>query len=81
MNIWLKKYNSVINYSHVVPNPEDLCSSPDHKLRYFWWNPRAFWLSIDRKGPTTSKAQKGSKNIDKIVHVPTSNFKNAIACT
>ncbi len=33
-------------------------SSSEHKLRYFWWNPRAL-----------SKAQKGSKDIVKIVHV------------
>ncbi len=35
----------------------------------FLWNPRAFWPSIDSKGPTTFKVQKHTKNIDKIVHV------------
>ncbi len=35
--------------SHVVPDPKDLCSFSEHKLRYFWWNPRAFWIwpSVD----------------------------------
>ncbi len=61
--------NSVINYPHVVPNPQDLRSSSEHKLRYFWWNPRAFWPSIDSKDPTMIKVQKGSKDIVKIVHV------------
>ncbi len=30
---------------------------------------RAFWPCIDRKGTTTFKAQRGSKDIIKIVHV------------
>ncbi len=32
-----------------------------HKLRYFWWNPRAFWPCIDSNVTTTFNAQKGSK--------------------
>ncbi len=41
-----------------------------HKLRYFLWNPRAFWPSIDgNKTDTHFKAQKGIKDIVKIVHV------------
>ncbi len=38
----------------------------EHKLRYFWWYPRAFWHCIDSKAPTTLKAQKGTKDIVKI---------------
>ncbi len=30
-----KNENSVINYPHVVPNPQDLRSSSEHQLRYF----------------------------------------------
>ncbi len=41
----------------------------EHKLRYFWWNPRALWPSIDSKDITTINAQKHSKDIGKIVHV------------
>ncbi len=44
-------------------------SSLEHKLRYFWWNLRAFWPSIDSNGTNMFKAQKGCKDIDKIVHV------------
>ncbi len=43
-------------------------------LRYFWWNPRDFWPWIDNKATDTFKAQKGGKDIIKIVHV-TSVFK------
>ncbi len=53
----------------VVPNPQDLCSSSEHKLRYFWWNLRALWPSIDSKDIFTINAQKRSKDISKIVHV------------
>ncbi len=35
-------------------------SSSEHKLRYVWWNPRAFWTCIDSSATTTFKAQKGS---------------------
>ncbi len=44
-------------------------SSSKHKLRYFWLNPRAFWPSIDSNATDMFKAQKGSKDIVKIVHV------------
>ncbi len=38
-------------------------------LRYFWLNPRAFCPCIDSNTTTTFKAQEGSKDIIKIVHV------------
>ncbi len=38
-------------------------------LRYFWWNPSAFHPCIDSNTTDTFKAQKGSKDIDIIVHV------------
>ncbi len=41
------KILSLITLPHVVPNPQDLRSSSERKLRCFWWNPRAFWPSID----------------------------------
>ncbi len=63
------KILSLITHPHVIPNPQDLRSSSEHKLRYFWWNPRAFWPSIDSNATDTFKAQKGSKDIGKIVHV------------
>ncbi len=53
----------------VVPNPYDLRSSSEHKLRYFWWNLRALWPSIDSKDTTMIKTQKRSKDIGKIFHV------------
>ncbi len=46
-------------------------SSLEHKLRYFWWNPRAFWPCIDSNATKTFKVQRGSKDIVKIVHVTT----------
>ncbi len=52
------KILSLITHDHVVPTREtlmnemNLCSSSEHKLRYFWWNPRASWPSIDSKCPT-----------------------------
>ncbi len=63
------KMQSLITHPHVVPNPEDLLSSSEHKLRYFLWNPRAFWPCIDSKGTTTFTTQKGNKDIVKVVHV------------
>ncbi len=54
--------NSVINYT------PSCRSKPEHKLRYFWWNPRTFWSSIDSNATTTFKAQKGSKDIVKMWH-------------
>ncbi len=56
------KILSLITHPHVVPKPVNLRSSLDHKLRYFWWNPRAFWPSIDSNATDTFKAQKGSKD-------------------
>ncbi len=50
------KILSLSTHPHVVSKPQDLRSSSEHKLRYFWWNPRAFWPSIDSKGTTTIKA-------------------------
>ncbi len=60
------KILSLITHPHVLSNPEDLRSSSEHNLRYFWWNPRALWPS---KGPTTIKTPKHSKDIGKTVHV------------
>ncbi len=57
------KILSLITHPHVVLNPEDLHSSLEHKLRYFWLNQR------NSNATTMFKAQKGSKDIDKIVHV------------
>ncbi len=54
--------NSVINYT------PSCRSKPENKLRYFWWNPRTFWSSIDSNATTTFKAQKGSKDIVKMWH-------------
>ncbi len=58
---------SFISHLHVVPNPWDLCSSSEYKLRYFLWNPRAFWPCIDSNGSTTFKAQEHSRDIVKTV--------------
>ncbi len=43
------------------------CSSSEHKLRYFGCNLRAFWPCIDSNTTDTFKAQKGIKDIIKIV--------------
>ncbi len=63
------KILSLITHSHSVPNPQDLRSSSEHKLRYVWWNSRMFWPWIDSNATDTFKVQKGSKDIFKIVHV------------
>ncbi len=63
------KILSLITHPHVVPNSKDLSSSSEQTFRYFWWNLRALWPSIDGNTTTTFKAQKGSKDIIKIVHV------------
>ncbi len=47
----------------------DLSLSSEHKLRYFWWNLRAFWPFIDSNATETFKVDKGSKDIIKIVLV------------
>ncbi len=59
---------SLITQPHVVPNPLDFRSFSEHKIRYFWWNTRAFWPCIDSNTIEMFKAQKGSKNIVKIIH-------------
>ncbi len=63
------KILSLITHPHVVPNPLDLRSSSEHKLRSFWWNPRDIWPCIDSKTTNMFKAQKGSKDIIKKVNV------------
>ncbi len=63
------KILSWITHPHVVPNLQDLCSSSEHKLRYFLCIPGALWPFIDSKDPYTIKAQKRSKDIVKIIHV------------
>ncbi len=42
----IMKIMSLSTHTHVVPN---LRSSSEHKLRYFCWNRRAIWHSIDSK--------------------------------
>ncbi len=37
---------SLITHPHVVPNTQDLRSSSEHKLRYFWCILRALWLGL-----------------------------------
>ncbi len=39
------KILSLITHPHAIPNPSDLRSSSEHKLRYFWLNQRALWPS------------------------------------
>ncbi len=63
------KILSVITDPHLIPNPYNFCSSSEHKLRYFWLNPRAFWSYIDRNATDMFKAKKGSKDMIKLVHV------------
>ncbi len=60
------KILSLITRPHVIPNPVELCSCLEHKLRCFLLNLRAFWSCIDRNGTTTFKTQK---DIVKIAHV------------
>ncbi len=68
-----QKKNQILSYitrTHIIPNPQEaLCKSKKYKLRYFLWNPRAFWPCIDSNATTTIKAQKSGKDIVKIVHV------------
>ncbi len=63
------KMMSLITHPHVVLNLQGPRSSSEHKLRYSWWNPRAFWPSIDSDVTTMFKTQKGSKDTVKIVNV------------
>ncbi len=44
-------------------------SSLEKQIKIFWWNLRAFWPCTDSNTTDTFKAQKGSKDIIKIVHV------------
>ncbi len=55
------KILSLITQPHVVQNLSDLRSSLEHKLRYFW-------PCINSSETDMFKAQKGSKDIVKIVH-------------
>ncbi len=64
-----KKILSLITHPHVISNTQDIRSSSEHRLRYVWLNPRAFWTSIDTNTTDSVKAQKDSKEIIKIVHV------------
>ncbi len=41
------KILSLITHPHVVPNQQDLRSSSECKLKYFCWNRRAIWHTID----------------------------------
>ncbi len=50
----------LITHPHVVLDTQDLHSYSEHKLRYFSWNPRAFWSCIDSNATDTLKAQKSS---------------------
>ncbi len=52
----------------LIPNLQDLRSSSEHKLRYFWWNLKSE-PSIDSNAADMFKAKKCSKDIVKIVHV------------
>ncbi len=53
-------FNQIIKGLVTHPNPvRHLRSFSEQKLRYIWWNPRAFWPCIDRNGTETFKAQKG----------------------
>ncbi len=61
-----KNENFVINYSPSCRSKQ-VSSASEHKLRYFWRNPRAFWYSIDSNATTMFKAQKGSKDIVKTI--------------
>ncbi len=67
--LWKKK-NSVSNYS------PSCCSKLIRPLfifgtqiKIFLRNPRALWPSIDSNGTNMIKIQKGSKDINKIVHI------------
>ncbi len=44
------------------------------QIEIFWWNPRAFWPCIYSKVSDKLKAQKGIKDIVKIVHVTSQWF-------
>ncbi len=63
----LKNDNSVINYSPSCCSiPLFICKT---QTKIFLIKSRAFWPSIESKGPTTIKAQKHRKDIVKIVCV------------
>ncbi len=63
-----KNENSVINY---WPSCHSKRVKPsfifETQIKIFWWNPRAFWPCIDSNATDTFKAQKGCKDIIKIV--------------
>jgi len=54
------KILSLITHPHTIPNTD---------IQIFWW--KLYDPSIDSNLITTFKAQKGSKDIVKIVHVTT----------
>ncbi len=56
---------AIITHPHIIPNPQDLRSSSEHKLRYFLWDLRVVWPSIDSNGINTIKVQKRSKEMVK----------------
>ncbi len=61
---WIDQPNILI--LSLITHPHVICA---HKLRYFRWNQKAFWPSIDSNATTTFKTQKVGKDIVKIVHV------------
>ncbi|MGL5643299.1 MAG: hypothetical protein ACRCW3_00760 [Metamycoplasmataceae bacterium] len=66
------KILSLITHPHVIPNLQDLRSSSEHKVRYFWRNPSVFFKSsIEGNEIATFNVKKSSKNIAKIVNMTT----------
>ncbi len=72
IGVWLKgivlpklKILSLITNSHVIPNPKDLRSFSEDVFELS--DPP---IETDRKDPNTIKAQKRSKDIVKLMHVP-----------
>ncbi len=63
-----EKINYVINFLK-CPFEKDICSSSEHILRYFDEIWEFYYPDLDSKATTTFKAQKGSEDIIKIVHV------------
>ncbi len=68
--LWKKNTNSVSNY---LPSCCSKLVRPlfifGTQIKIFLRNPRALWPSIDSNGTNMIKAQKGSKDINKIVHI------------
>ncbi len=75
-----KNVNSAMNYSPSCRSkPIRFLFIFGTQIKIFWWNLRAFWPCIDRNITTTSKTQKGSKDIIKIVHVTRAVVKSTFA--